>query len=200
MQASCRVERAKSQSQCRGQQGQSQGNSKYAKRLDLGHFVSTATTPVGLIIVGAITISFFEQKRVGSCGRVRPLISELRTNNISPDRRNNLVEQVNIYKSRLASVHRDSQSVALTIVLFILTNLGSSLGLVWPQFNLFEGLVLVGMTMGVVILAFSFLMEMRDGTYIRKELDTELADFDRISYCRPGRSRICGAAVLVSTR
>lgn len=172
-----------------GQQGQSQGNSKDAKRVDLGKFVSTATTPVGLIIAGAITISFFEQKRVESCGRVRSLIAELRGNNISPDRRRNLVDQVTIYKSRLASVHRASQCVALTIILFIFTNLGSSLGLIWPEFKLFEGFVIVGMTAGMIILAVSFALEMRDGAHKRKELDTELADFDRI-VAHPAQERL----------
>src|SRR5947209_761442 len=138
-----------------GQQGQSQGDSKDAKRVDLGKFVGAATTPVALIIAGAITISFFEQKRVEACGRVRTLIAELRDGEISRDRRNNVVDQVNIYKSRIAAVHRGSQAVAATIVLFILTNLGSSLGLIWPQIKFFEGLVVCSMLLGMLVLAFS---------------------------------------------
>jgi hypothetical protein len=36
------------------------------------------------------------------------------------------------------------------------------------------------MTAGMLILVFSFVLEMRDSAHNQKELDTELADFDRI--------------------
>jgi hypothetical protein len=168
------------------QGGQQRGSeSTEAKRVDLGKFVSTATTPVGLIIAGAITISFFEQKRVEACARVRSLITELRGDDVSDDRRKNLVDQVETYKVRVKYIYRGSVLVTCTIILFIITNVGSSLGLIFPDFKPFEWMVLLGMMIGMVTLAGSFLSELFDMAVRRKELNTELADFDRLSREHP---------------
>jgi hypothetical protein len=168
---------------------QPQPKSSEAKRIDLGKFVSTATTPVGLIIAGAIAISFFEQKRTETCGRVRGLIGELRDSNLSEARRRNVVAQINIYKSRLKYVHRGSTLVAITIILFICTNLGSSLGLIWPDFKFFEVVVIAGMLLGMATLASSFVVELIDNAWKQRELQTELADFERLSHDQPPASR-----------
>jgi len=168
---------------------QPQPKSSDAKRIDLGKFVSTATTPVGLIIAGAIAISFFEQKRTETCGRVRGLIGELRDANLSEARRRNVVAQINIYKSRLKYVHRGSTLVAITIILFIGTNLGSSLGLIWPDFKFFQVVVIAGMLLGMVTLAGSFVVELLDNAWKQRELQTELADFERLAHEQPPTSR-----------
>ena len=168
---------------------QPQPKSSDAKRIDLGKFVSTATTPVGLIIAGAIAISFFEQKRTETCGRVRGLIGELRDANLSEARRRNVVAQINIYKSRLKYVHRGSTLVAVTIILFIGTNLGSSLGLIWPDFKFFQVVVIAGMLLGMVTLAGSFIVELFDNVWKQRELQTELADFERLAHEQPPTSR-----------
>ena len=159
---------------------QQQPLSSDAKRVDLGKFVSTATTPVGLIIAGAITISFFEQKRMDTCGRVRALIMELRSPDLNDDRSRNLVDQINIYKSRLNYVHWGSTLVAITIIFFIATNLASSLGLIWPNFKFFQVVVVGGMLLGMATLGASFVMDLGDNMWKRKELKTELADFERV--------------------
>ena len=168
---------------------QPQLKSSDARRIDLGKFVSTATTPVGLIIAGAIAISFFEQKRTETCGRVRGLIGELRDSNLSEPRRRNVVAQINIYKSRLKYVHRGSTLVAITIILFICTNLGSSLGLIWPDVKVFEMVVIAGMLLGMLTLASSFIVELLDNVWKQRELQTELADFERLSHEQPPASR-----------
>ncbi len=155
-------------------------NDKEKTRVDLGKFVSTATTPVGLIIAGAITISFFEAKRADSSGRVRALIGELRGPDIPEDRRKNLVQQVGIYRTRLKLIHRGASMVALTIVFFILTNLGSSLGLIWPSVRVFQLCVIGGMVLGMLTLGGAYLSELMDNYGRQKELETELADFDRL--------------------
>ncbi len=160
-------------------------NSADAKRIDLGKFVSTATTPVGLIIAGAIAISFFEQKSTETCGRVRGLIGELREPHISDARRKNVVDQINIYKSRLKYVHRGSTLVAITIILFICTNLASSMGLIWPDIKIFQLTVIAGMLLGMVTLASSFVAELFDNFWKQRELQTELADFERLSRDHP---------------
>ena len=82
------------------------------KSVDLGKFVTVATTPVGLIIAGAIIISFFEQKRAGSSVQVRALIGELRTDKISPERRRVLIPQVEHFKCRLRTIRAGATLVA----------------------------------------------------------------------------------------
>jgi uncharacterized protein DUF2721 len=152
-----------------------------SKRVDLGKFVSVATTPVGLIIAGAIILSFFEQKRGTSSAQVRALVHELRAENVTPARRLALIDQVNVYKSRLASIRLGSQFVAATLVLFIITNVGASLGLIWPDLKIFDVMVVGGMLLGMLGLAASLGTEMYDSWHSRKELNLELQDFDRVA-------------------
>ncbi len=174
------------QAQGQGQQGQPQNsppakNDKQAKRVDLGKFVSVATTPVGLIIAGAITISFFQQKRIDSSAQVRALITELRKRDVDPERCKALIAEINVYKARLKAIRVGKQMVATTIILFVIANISSSLGLIWPEVRLFQGLVIGGMLLGMLTLGLSLFTELYDSWHNGRELNLELADFDRIA-------------------
>jgi hypothetical protein len=157
------------------------GNSAEQKGVDLGKFVSVATTPVGLIIAGAIIISFFEQKRAASSAQVRDLIAELRKGDAGEDRRQAIIAQVERYKIRLRAIRLGALFVAMTLVLFVTTNISASLGLIWPNVRLFSILVIAGMLLGMVTLAASIISELYDSRNNREELNLELSDFDRLA-------------------
>lgn len=164
-----------------GQPAQPQSKAADARRVDLAKFVGAATTPVGLIIAGAITISFFEQKRIDATGRVRSLIAELRDPQCGQARRKSLVDQIELYKGRLSAIHRGSLLIGLTIILFIVTDLSVSLGLIWPAEKSFEFLVIVSMFTGMLTLAVGIAADLFDSRRNHHELNIELADFDRIA-------------------
>jgi hypothetical protein len=178
------------QAQAQGQQAQqpqktsgqpTPKDDKQSKRVDLGKFVSVATTPVGLIIAGAITISFFQQKRIDSSAQVRALITELRKKDVDPERCKALIAEINVYKARLKAIRVGKQMVASTIILFVIANISSSLGLIWPEVRLFQGLVIGGMLLGMLTLGLSLFTELYDSWHNGRELNLELADFDRIA-------------------
>ena len=139
--------------------------------------------PAASIIFAAwIFMTFLQQRYDSAVERFKEEIEDLRSGNPSPDRRENIKQQVIIHKRRCDIMSRANLIGLFSAIFLIMTLISGEIDIVMPGIVVMKyisaGSALLGF--GLVIVAAGFVIV--EGFIARRQLDAELLDVSDLAH------------------
>lgn len=147
-------------------------------QLDVGKLVGAASAPVALIIASCIFLGNLGGKYAMMLGTFRALSGEYRdTKERDSIRCRSLAKQLTLQSSRLRSMIRATLWLTISIELFILTVVFTSIGVIFPNVHTFTWITGSLSFAGLLMLSGAVVMEMIENHQSKQELVLETAEF-----------------------
>lgn len=147
-------------------------------QLDVGKLVGAASAPVALIIATSIFLGNLGGKYAAMMAVFRDLSGQYRNSKERGTlRRRSIERQIALYSSRLRGLVRATFWLNLSIQAFILTVLFTSVGVVFPKAQIWTWITGIFGAIGLLLLAYSGVLEMIQNHRAHQELSLETAEF-----------------------
>jgi hypothetical protein len=143
--------------------------------LDVGKIVGAATAPVNLIIAAAIAISFLLGKQAELSTKVEMRIRQIAEDPGKP-RLEHTDQQIRMYIRRWRVLNRSAQSLAITVMFFIITVIATLFGVVFPDESWLKLVIGCSMVIGLLLMLAGFAFEFYDGMMESKSIDRQMRD------------------------
>ena len=143
-------------------------------KFDLAKLVGAASAPVALVIATCIYLGNLTTIYNTVFQKIRDLAQELRQHPDSQDRCDSIKEQLKLYEQRICNCMRASFLLNLAIVFFIGTVLFTGVSMLMPG-NVPIMMFTAGlMFVGLLLVGYAVITEMRADRLSKPTLDTEL--------------------------
>lgn len=150
-------------------------------QIDLGKLVGAASAPVALIIATSIFLGNLGAKYTMLVSNFREMAREYREiEDRNCDRGRSLKEQMTHYSSRLQRLMRATFWLNVAILLFILTVVFTSVGVVFPHQPAWTWITGACSMLGSLVLGYSVVMEMMENHRAKEVLRLETTDLAEV--------------------
>ena len=147
-------------------------------QLDVGKLVGAASAPVALIIASCIFLGNLGGKYAMLMATFRQLSGEYRdTKERDTLRCRSLAQQLRLHSSRLRSIIRATFWLTISVELFILTVIFTSIGVLFPNAHVFTWITGFLSFAGLLMLGAAVVMEMVENHQSKQDLMLETAEF-----------------------
>ena len=145
--------------------------------------VLKAIGPAASIIFAAwIFMGFLQQRYDAAVGRYRQAISDFRTGNHAPDRRDNIRDQILVFKRRCELMNYACMVGLISAILFLLTLIAGELDAIIPHTAVLAMIGSITGFGGLALVIVGAVLVLMEASYAHRQLDAELLDVPDLAH------------------
>lgn len=145
---------------------------------DLKEILGSASAAIGIIIAGAIFLSFLSGKYAGLLGRYSQFTGEYRSHDGDGPRHGAVRTQISFYHRRLWLLGRATWCGGAAMLSLLIAVLAGALSIVLPHIASWKWIGSAGLFLGLGCMGIGVFLDLWENILARHEIGVEVADLD----------------------